>query len=194
MLIMVLNASSYSRDSQICILSLHSSKEFHVYIPNCLMNIPTWMAHRHFNCNMFKTGLMTFPHRPTLILLKYYHLSNSILLLNSCSNQNLPVSLHALHSFNINLSAYRVGFKTKQIRIQAILTTSTAVSLPQVGISYLIYHSNWSSYLGLCFPSVSSESSNQNDVLKILLRLSLLCSLPFKSFPTIESQSHCNGL
>ena len=130
------------------------------------MNIPTWMAHRHFNCNMFKTGLMTFPHRPTLILLKYYHLSNSILLLNSCSNQNLPVSLHALHSFNINLSAYPVGFKTKQIRIQAILTTSTDISLPQVVISYLIYHSNWSSYLGLCFPSVSSKAATRMMYLK----------------------------
>lgn len=194
MLIMVLNASSYSGDSQICTLSLHSSKEFHVYIPNCLMDIPTWMAHRHFNCNMLETGLLTFPHRPTLILLKSYHLSNSILLLNSCSNQNLPVSLHDLHSLNISPSAYPVSFKTKQIKIQAILTTSTVISLPQVIISYLIYHSNWSSYLGLWFPLVSSESSNQNDVLKILLRLSLLCSLPFKSFPTIESQSHCNGL
>ena len=99
-----------------------------------------------------------------------------------------------LHSLNISPSAYPVSFKTKQIKIQAILTTSTAISLPQIIISYLIYHSNWSSYLGLWFPLVSSESSNQNDVLKILLRLSLLCSLPFKSFPTIESQSHCNGL
>ena len=100
MLIMVLNASSYSGDSQICTPSLHSSKEFHVYIPNCLMDIPTWMAHRHFNCNMLETGLLTFPHRPTLILLKSYHLSNSILLLNSCSNQNLRIFpaffLHAL--------------------------------------------------------------------------------------------------
>lgn len=156
MLIMVLNASSYSGDSQICILSLHSSKEFHVYIPNRLVNISTWTAHRHFNCNMFKTELMTFPHCPTLLLLKSYHLSNSILLLNSCSNQNLPVSLHALHSLNINPSAYPVSSKTKPIKIQAILTTSTAISLPQVIISYLIYHCNWCSYLGLCVPSVSS--------------------------------------
>ena len=156
MLIMVLNASSYSGDSKICILSLHSSKEFNAYIPSCLMNISTGMAHRHFNCNTFKTGLMTFPHCPTLILLKSYHLSNSILLLNSCSNQNLPVSLHAVHSLKINPSAYPVSFKTKQIKIQAILTTSTAISLPQVITSHLIYHSNWSSYVGLCLPSDSS--------------------------------------
>lgn len=156
MLIMVLNASSYSGDSKICILSLHSSKEFNAYTPNCLMNISTGMAHRHFNCNTFKTGLMTFPHCPTLILLKSYRLSNSILLLNSCSNQNLPVSLHALHSFKINPSAYPVSFTTKQVKIQAILTTSTATGLPQAIISYLIHHGNWSSCVGPCLPSVSS--------------------------------------